>query len=434
MFKICKQQRRVKHNLDNGNFFCLEYFIIFLFLIQLQFVKCEETFPVLNKLSSDNGSGVNNDSSGKISVNILKHDICISVGESVNLSYTISPINISNITLIFNSTNNNIFNGLPNTLTVYEANSTQEEYITLKAKGKGYALLTANTTMPQNMTDLSGAFTRMSVHYSSGLDYLSDVVGWTYFIAWSISFYPQIMLNWRRKSVIGLHFDFLALNTLGFLVYSLFNIGLYSIPEVKIEYFKRHPYGVNPVQLNDVIFSIHAFFACIIQVIQCIIYERGDQKVSRTGRTLIGSFIIMAIVALILGSTTVIAWIDFLYFLSYIKLVITLIKYIPQAYYNYLRKSTSGWSIGNILLDFTGGTLSICQMFIISYNYDDWDSIFGDPTKFGLGLFSILFDIFFIFQHYVFYKERENYMPFPDSPSLTRSSSSVSPNNYGSLE
>lgn len=321
MFKNYKHQRRVKHKLDYGIIYCLEYFI-FLFFVQIQFVKCEETISVLNNVSNDN--------SDKISVNILKHDVCLSVGESVNLTYTISPFNISNVTLTFNSTNNDIFNGLPNTLTVFEANFTQEQYIILKAKGKGYSLLTANTTMPSNMTDLSGAFSRVSVHYSSGLDYLSDIVGWTYFVAWSISFYPQTVLNWRRKSVIGLHFDFLALNTLGFLVYSLFNIGLYSIPEVKTEYFKRHPYGVNPVQLNDVIFSIHAFFACVIQVVQCIIYERGDQKVSRTGRTLIGTFIIMAIVALILGSTTVIAWIDFLYFLSYIKLVITLIKYIPQ--------------------------------------------------------------------------------------------------------
>lgn len=35
---------------------------------------------------------------------------------------------------------------------------------------------------------------------------------------------------------------------------------------------------------------------------------------------------------------------------------------------NYRRKSTVGWSIGNILLDFTGGSLSILQMFLLAYN------------------------------------------------------------------
>ena len=40
---------------------------------------------------------------------------------------------------------------------------------------------------------------------------------------------------------------------------------------------------------------------------------------------------------------------------------------------------------------------------------DDWSSIFGDPTKFGLGFFSILFDILFIIQHYVLYRGRDPY-------------------------
>ena len=71
---------------------------------------------------------------------------------------------------------------------------------------------------------------------------------------------------------------------------------------------------------------------------------------------------------------------------------------------NYRRKSTVGWSIGNVMLDFTGGFFSIGQMFIISYNNNDWGSIFGDPTKFGLGLFSVLFDIFFMVQHYGLYR------------------------------
>jgi hypothetical protein len=35
---------------------------------------------------------------------------------------------------------------------------------------------------------------------------------------------------------------------------------------------------------------------------------------------------------------------------------------------NYRRKSTVGWSIGNILLDFTGGVFSLLQMFFIAYN------------------------------------------------------------------
>ncbi|CAF3363207.1 unnamed protein product [Rotaria sp. Silwood1] len=98
-----------------------------------------------------------------------------------------------------------------------------------------------------------------------------------------------------------------------------------------------------------------------------------------------------------------------LYFFSYVKLAITIIKYCPQAWMNYKRKSTEGWSIGNILLDFTGGLFSLLQMFLLSTNYNDWSSIFGSPTKLGLGLFSILFDILFIVQHYILYRSHDRY-------------------------
>lgn len=91
-------------------------------------------------------------------------------------------------------------------------------------------------------------------------------------------------------------------------------------------------------------------------------------------------------------------------YLSYVKLAVTIMKYTPQAYMNYQRKATTGWSIHNILLDFTGGILSLTQMFLLSYNYDDWISIFGNFTKFGLGIISIAFDLLFVVQHYVLYK------------------------------
>lgn len=36
------------------------------------------------------------------------------------------------------------------------------------------------------------------------------------------------------SSVVGLNFDFLALNLVGFTLYGLFNCGLYWIPEVEV--------------------------------------------------------------------------------------------------------------------------------------------------------------------------------------------------------
>lgn len=39
------------------------------------------------------------------------------------------------------------------------------------------------------------------------------------------------------------------------------------------QYEAKHPDGVNPVQLNDVIFTLHAVFATMLVIVQCIIYD-----------------------------------------------------------------------------------------------------------------------------------------------------------------
>ena len=44
----------------------------------------------------------------------------------------------------------------------------------------------------------------------------------------------QVILNFRRKSVVGLSFDFLAYNFLGFFAYSVYNIALFWIPEIQV--------------------------------------------------------------------------------------------------------------------------------------------------------------------------------------------------------
>lgn len=139
-------------------------------------------------------------------------------------------------------------------------------------------------------------------------------------------------------------------------------------------------------------------------VVQCLFFERGQQRVSVVARIIASICIIFLFVVTIISVSNHLSTLALIYYFSYVKLFITIVKYVPQAWMNYKRKSTEGWSIGNILLDFTGGVLSLVQMFLLSINYDDWGSIFGSPTKFGLGFFSVLFDILFIIQHYVLYR------------------------------
>nr|XP_046246775.1 cystinosin [Scatophagus argus] len=267
------------------------------------------------------------------------------------------------------------------------------------------------TYLLSNYTDFNSLSIRIRfmVVRNNVLSVISQIIGWIYFVAWSVSFYPQAWQNGKRKSVVGLNFDFLALNLTGFIAYSVFNIGLFWVPYVKEEFLRRNPNGINPVSANDVFFSLHAVLLCLVYIIQSAVYERGGQKVSWMALFLLLIGWTFALVSFFLAVAKQITWLDYLYYFSYIKLAVTLIKYVPQAYMNYRRQSTEGWSIGNVLLDFTGGIFSILQMILQSYNNDEWRLIFGDPTKFGLGLFSVVFDILFMTQHYCLYKQTSQY-------------------------
>ena len=85
-----------------------------------------------------------------------------------------------------------------------------------------------------------------------------------------------------------------------------------------------------------------------------------------------------------------------------------------------------GWSIMLVLLDLTGGVFSSGQMIVDAYNFEDWTSFYGNPTKFGIALVTYIFDFIFILQHYVCYKNarkeetkrNEGYHKIPqDEPS-----------------
>ena len=262
-----------------------------------------------------------------------------------------------------------------------------------------------------SISNLQDEFVHIYSIRSDALNIFNIVIGWIYFAAWSVSFYPQVIYNWQRKSVVGLNFDFLGYNLLGFSVYSVFNVGMYWVKTIQDEYHDKNPGSLIPVKLNDVIFSLHAVFITAVTIGQCFIYKRNNQTVSWFARVFIVVSLLVIIVLAIFTTTQDFkrcSWLNFINWIAYIKLAVSFIKYIPQAYMNYVRQSTVGWSIGNVILDFTGGSLSILQAVLLSYNSDDWASLVADPVKFGLGFLSIFFDLFFMFQHYVLYRNRDH--------------------------
>lgn len=236
---------------------------------------------------------------------------------------------------------------------------------------------------------------------------ISGVIGWIYFSAWSISFYPQIFINLKRRSVVGLSFEYPVLNLLGFSCYTAYNAGLFWNADVRAEYAAANGGALPSVQSNDVFFGIHAVLLTLVVLAQICLFERGGQRLAMW---------CIAVLALLLAGIAVVgicvaahagAWfsgLNFLIFLSYVKLAITLMKYFPQAVLNSRRKSTVGWSIENVLLDITGGSLSLAQALMDNGIKGQWIEIFGgNPAKFFLGLTSMVFDIVFMLQHYCLY-------------------------------
>lgn len=240
-------------------------------------------------------------------------------------------------------------------------------------------------------------------------DRISSVIGWWYFTAWVVSFLPQLYLNYVRKCVIGQSFDYVFMNVLGFTCYSIYAICFHFVQSVQDDYEARF-HSKNTVDINDVGFAVYSFCLVIFNSWQIYAYDRGTQTVSRFTLSGIGlTLIVFSIWLIILASGVRTSFffntLDLLYGLSLVKLAVTVIKYLPQIYLNYQRKLTVGWNIWNVLLDFTGGTLSVTQQMIDCGTTGRWNGIAGNPIKFCLGSMSIIYDIVFMLQHFVFYKE-----------------------------
>ncbi|KAL5793312.1 hypothetical protein ACOSP7_001906 [Xanthoceras sorbifolium] len=234
-----------------------------------------------------------------------------------------------------------------------------------------------------------------------------EVFGWISFASWSVSFYPQVILNFRRKCVVGLNFDFVVLNLTKHSSYMIYNICLYFSPAIQKQYFEKYGFGqMIPVAANDVAFSIHAVLLTTITLLQIAFYERGSQKVSKTAIGIVSAVWLAAAVCFFVALPHH-SWLWLINIFNSIQVFMTLIKYIPQAIMNFRLKSTAGFSIGNILLDFLGGCTNYAQMTVQSIDQNSWVNFYGNIGKTLLSLVSIFFDLIFMCQHYVLYPAKK---------------------------
>ncbi|KAF5303847.1 hypothetical protein FQR65_LT08104 [Abscondita terminalis] len=296
-------------------------------------------------------------------IHISTQEVFLSVNERQPFTLNVTNLNVSNAVIEFLPQHEDIVIIEPSLLNVEEGNIYQ---LFIDGLSPGHSEV---STGSEERVDLRQVYLIANVCKSRALDVLSKIVGWTFIISWGASFYPQIYTNYKRQCVIGLHFDYWALDIVGYLSFGAFIHGMYFVKSIQKLYFERYPRGLIPVKTNDVVYNLHGTFAIIVTIIQCFIYEKGGQTISKTARVILGLVTVFFIISFALLGVQVLPLLDFLYYCSYIKLVITILKYIPQAYMNYKRKSTDGWSIGVVFLDLNGGIFSILQMILDSYNY-----------------------------------------------------------------
>lgn len=239
---------------------------------------------------------------------------------------------------------------------------------------------------------------------------ISSVIGYNYFALWSVCFYPQVLLNYRRKSTIGLSNDFAILNFMGWSYYSAYLVSMYSNKEIQSLYAERFR-NESTVQSNDVAFSVHAMILSFIYLVQIAYYGETHSLPLKpaTWWLVLGMVIPSALVPILIrcGYLDDAAWLDYFYALSFFKICCTLTKYSKQVVLNWKRKSTSGWNIWYNFLECSGGSLSMLQIVLDSWDMQDITGITGNLAKFALGFATIFFDAIFFTQHYILYPSHD---------------------------
>jgi len=111
----------------------------------------------------------------------------------------------------------------------------------------------------------------------------AQIVGWIYFVCWTVGVYPQIYLNCRRKSVVGLSLDRVSMAFLGCLAYFIYTITLYCDAPLQKYFhsFERQHFKDrdNTVKLTDVVFGIHGLVMMFAIILQIGIYEKRISEI-----------------------------------------------------------------------------------------------------------------------------------------------------------
>lgn len=237
---------------------------------------------------------------------------------------------------------------------------------------------------------------------------LGQLCGWGYAITWGLAFYPTLLLNYRLKTSDSISTDYMVLNILGYIAYST-SISLQMFNEtVRFQYMKHFDGRMPILSKADLFYAYHGLILLLVLLSQ-IIYgnsmwgfknERKRFKIHKLSKLVVILFIIFAIYNWKFDNE-VFAFLNFALNLAYFKIIISLIKYIPQVLHNYERKSMYGISKLQISLDLIGSFFSLSE-FLLRNDLPLFEAIDSNRGKFGITVVTFLFGTIFMIQIYLY--------------------------------
>lgn len=195
---------------------------------------------------------------------------------------------------------------------------------------------------------------------------------------------------------------------------------LYFNPFVREQYALKHTPDTPGhsahyplLKANDVAYTVHGLLSVMIIYFQVHFTDYRKSHAHLSAYTQIILYFVCFTCFLTVGSVLVmrdhspIKLLDVAEMLGFVKVCMSTYKYIPQLIYNHRRRSTKGWAINSMLLDIIGSVSSLAQLFLDGYLNNDIGSVWANTSKLCLALVTMIFDMLFLFQHYVLFPSRQ---------------------------
>eukprot|EP00755_Sulcionema_specki_P034693 Sspe_Gene.103429::Locus_79242_Transcript_1_1_Confidence_1.000_Length_4376::g.103429::m.103429 len=225
---------------------------------------------------------------------------------------------------------------------------------------------------------------------------VSNIFGWLCTILWAGQGITLAYDCFVRQSVSGLTSDMVLYNVVGITSWTIFST----------YFFVHNDLGITTT-IQDVVYSFIGMFCMFFLAFEVHVFH-GAQPLTTFAKL----YVVMVVFWVVKGSVDGgsqdprLFIPEFVKRLSYIHLGCSAVKYIPQAMYNYKRKSTAGYSIMSVWFDTCGAALLLLQMFFDGIIRHKWSLMITlNFPKFSLACEVIFFNVVYLTQHYILYNK-----------------------------